>query len=391
MIAKLVPGSILVLLLIVATACAPPATQLPETVWATPLNNAPSTAEPSTPRIEGGPQTPPLPPMVLVERIAPDGALRPHPLLHFVDADGSDTVVPAEGYGGLDFQVAGQRVYYGGYYANREGIVPLNVPEIGLPCRPPLPTPEGDRLAWICENLSTASFEALEQGGTFDFKMAITDGEGNEPHVVWQHTETGPLYNTFRLVSWQADGESVAMTMHAASVAWPRFDYHPNLLWVRLDTGEETPIGDPDAGDAALSDDGHWLAQAFHGEPDVVRLRSLADSAERTITGTEGVEIIGDFSFSPGNIWLVWQECPDLFLPPFRLRALRLPDGEPFTVHEAEVAEQSVAGWLGPDELVVVRNGEGPVGSSYLITLPFEGAGSKISPHDFLGVPAPSP
>lgn len=335
--------------------------------------------------------SPSPPPLALVERTRADGAKRNPPLLHFAATDGSTTIVPADGWNPAhEFQVAGDRVYYGSYYASQEGVIPLSTPNVRLPCHPPLVAPGGEQLAWICENLTTASFEDLEKGNDFDIRLVITDGEGNDARVVWQHTETGPLYKAHRVVSWRADGESVYLTRRPVGVAWPAFDYRPGMLEVRLETGDEIAIGDEDAGDAAVSPDGSWLVQAFHGEPDVVHLLSLIDGTERTIPGMEGVEIIGDFSFSPDNSWLVWQEI--LGLPPgtpFRLRAVRLADGEPFLVHETDGGEQIVGGWLGPDALVVVRHGETAAGSSYLITLPTEGAGQRISPYDFLGVLEP--
>mgnify|MGYP006284791713 FL=1 len=334
---------------------------------------------------------PSLPPLALVERYTPAYTDLNPPLLHFLSADGADVTVPAENWNpAYTFQVAGDRVYYGSNYATREGVVSFDVPDVGLSCWSPLVAPEGAQLAWMCENLSAASFEELESGAAYEFKLVITDGEGNDPRVVWQHTETGPLYKTHRLVSWRADWESVYLTRRPVGVAWPAFGYHPSMLEVRLKSGEEIVIGEEEAGDAAVSPDGRWLAQAFHGEPDSVQIRSLVAGAEYAIPGLAGVENIGDFSFSPDGRWLVWQETLSIHAdPPFRLRAVQLPDGDPFLIYEADATEQSVAGWLEPDQLVVVRHGEAAAGSSYLISLPDGGPGCRISNYDFVGVLEP--
>ncbi len=226
----------------------------------------------------------------------------------------------------------------------------------------------------------------------FHFALVLTDAEGNHPRQVWNHVESGPGYNIPHLVSWRADGEVIYLTQRAYMVAWSRFNYRPAMLALNVSTGQATQIGDDAADDAAVSPDGRWLVQAFHSQPeDKVLLRSLVDGTERTIIGTEGTGKggIGDFSFAPGNRWLAWQECVGFSSSSFRLRALRLPDGEPFTVYEADVAEQVIAGWMGPDDLVIMRTL--PAGSSYLIPLPSEGPGCKFSPYDFLGVLGEAP
>ena len=228
----------------------------------------------------------------------------------------------------------------------------------------------------------------------YHFELVLADGEGNNPHVVWSHIESGPDYSIPHLVSWQEGGAVVYLAWQEPGVAERQFDYHPGMLAVRTDTGEERVVGSPDAGDAAVSSDGNWLVQAFSSELLLQPLSS--EGTELNIASTEGVQEIGDFSFSPDNAWLVWQEYAvgASATGAFRLLAMRLPDGEwpnpqPLTVYEVDegdVGIHTIAGWLGPDELVVVRTEERAVGSSYIINLPSEGPGCKLSSYDFLGV-----
>ncbi|MEA3397737.1 MAG: hypothetical protein U9R05_09785 [Chloroflexota bacterium] len=323
------------------------------------------------------------PPMVLVEHT--DDV----PLLHFVDEDGADISVSAEGYGGLGFQVAGDRVYYGGYYANRSGVVSLDIPDVLDVCDPPLVSPDDSQLAWLCDDVDGS---ALMSGLTpeFHFVLVLTDAEGDHPREVWNHVESGPGYRLPHLVSWRADGEVIYLAQREYMMGWGYFDYNPAMLALDVSTGQATQIGD-DAFDAAVSPDGAWLVQSFCTSPDKTSsaaLRSLVNDVEQVIPVTEGAFEIGDFSFSPGNTWLAWQE--HVMNPGrFRLRAMRLPGGEPFTVYEVDeyaVREHRIAGWLGPDELVVVRKEATPRGSSYLITLPSIGSGDLLSPLAFLGV-----
>ncbi len=98
----------------------------------------------------------------------------------------------------------------------------------------------------------------------------------------------------------------------------------------------------------------------------------------------------GDFSFSPHNVWLVWRErVPAPGGADLRIRALRLPDGEPLTVYEdAEGVAPRIGGWLRRDDLVLVyplrEDGTGEY--STVVTLPATGPGAPFSPFVFLGL-----
>lgn len=370
--------------------------------------------------VKVSPETLPMPPMVMIEPRTPTRIILPvdPPRLHFLGSDGfPEIVVLAEHVDIMDsewnanpdwpFQVAGGRVYYDNHYAEiaslANGVADLRVPDVLESCHAPLVSPAGDRLAWICTDMPD-TVGAVERD--YHFELVITDGEGNDPGVVWNHVESGPDYSIPHLVSWQ-EGESVVyLAWQGLEAEERKFDYHPGMLAIRTDTGEERAIGSLDACDAAVSPDGEWLVQALlgHSGPEIF-LQSLHDEGiERKITSTEGTQEIGDFSFAPNNAWLVWQEyvdepstAEDSAAGVFRLRAVRLPDGstdlvevgESFTIYEAgedDVCIHTTAGWLSEDELIVVRTEERAVGSSYLITLPSEGPGCKISSYDFLGI-----
>lgn len=321
------------------------------------------------------------PPMVLVEHTDDT------PLLHFV-AEDSKTVVPAEGANRFsEFQVIGDRVYYNGHSATREGLVSLPVPDVPGSFSM-LVAPDGDRIAWL---FLGNQISLVDGSGEAYFRLVLTDGEGRDPRQIWEHIST--FYNNqgFALVGWRDDGKVLYLSQPRLGVAWPCFNYRPGMLALDVSTGQVTQIGADDAFDAAVSPDGDWLVQSYAGQS--IILRSLVDGTERAIPYTDGTDVAGDFSFSPGNTWLAWQE--HVMTPgKFRLRAMRLPGGEPFTVYEVDeyaVREHRIAGWLGPDELVVVRKEVTPHGSSYLITLPSTGPGVLLSPFAFLSVQKPPP
>jgi hypothetical protein len=354
--------------------------------------------------VEISPETLTTPPMILIQPRTVTRGILPvdPPRLHFLGADGyPDIVVPAEhvelakpeedAVPAWPFQVAGARVYYGNHYAEipslASGVVDLPRPDVLDRCNPPLVSSDGDRLAWICTDRPAVGSVVADQRPDDHFQLVITDGEGRDPRVVWHHTVSGLDDSLPHLVGWQEDGAVIYLAWHAAVQAERRFGYHPGMLAIRTDTGAVTSIGRSYAEDAAVSPDGSWLVQAFSGHPrGEVHLQSLREGAERIIVSTEGVREMGDFTFSPGNAWLAWQEyAPGVF----RVRATRLPDGDPFTVYdvnEDQVRIHTLAGWLEPDQLVVVRTEERAVGSSYLITLPSTGPGCKLSSYDFLGV-----
>jgi hypothetical protein len=101
------------------------------------------------------------------------------------------------------------------------------------------------------------------------------------------------------------------------------------------------------------------------------------------------VAAAGDFSFSPENRWLAWREwAPEAEKATLLVRALGIPDGEPFTVYQdAEPKAPRIGGWLARDDLVMVvplaEDGSG--GYSTLLALPATGPGGFLSPYSFLG------
>ncbi len=330
------------------------------------------------------------PAMVLVEHTSDDL------LFHFVDQDGSDVVVPAMGESRYaSFQISGGRVYYDYRYADRSGVASLVIPNVPGSCHPPLASPDGSQLAWLCED-SPPDWSALVDGtAEIPFRLVVTDGRGRNPREVWSHVETGPDYRGVQVVSWRADGKVIYLSQPQYGAAWAYFDYNPGILALDVDTGQATQVGDLDAvHDGAVGADGAWLVESVIGEwPDegvFVVLRSLADGTERVLASVEGATVAGDFSFSPDNTWLAWREwAADPAGAKFLIRALRLPNGEPFVVYEdAELTAPQIGGWLGRNDLVLVypMQEDGTGGHSTIVTLPATGPGDFFSPFTFLGV-----
>jgi len=340
------------------------------------------------------------PPMVLIEYTDDD------PLVHFVGENGSDTVVPAMGgMAYLPFQIGGGRVYYDNRYVDQEGVVSFPVPDALDRYCPPLVSPDGGRLAWLCDD-GPPDLSALINGtAEIHFHLIVTDGLGGDPREVWSHVETGPDYRSVRLTGWRLDGEMVYLSRPRYGTAWAYFDYNPGMLalHVPLDIGtgakagidQAVQIGDLEGvHDGRVSADGTWLAQSsiaeWPGETVTITLRSLVDGVERSIPCAEETVVAGDFSFSPDSAWMAWREWatgPDSST--FLVRALRLPDGEPFTVYEdVEQAAPHIGGWLSRDDLVLVYpvQEDGTGGYSTVVTLPAVGPGSYLSPFAFLGV-----
>ena len=318
------------------------------------------------------------------------------PLFHFVDRDGTDTVVAAKGVEpDASFQVGNQRVYYDRCYTDRNGGVSLSVLGGLHSCREPLLSPNGQQLAWVCDEGPPDWSAMMEGTAEISFRVFLTDGKGRDPREVWSHVETGPDYRGIQPLSWRADGEVIYLSQPEYGVAWAYFDYNPGILALDVNTGQVTPIGDVNnIHDGRVSPDGSWLVQSRIPEwPQVnasITLRSLIDGAERPIDCAAGAMAAGDFSFSPGNTWLTWREwVTEASGPKVLIRALRLPDGEPFTVHrDTEQAAPRIGGWLMKDDLVLIypvqKGGNG--GQSTVITLPNTGPGELLSPYTFLGV-----
>jgi hypothetical protein len=335
------------------------------------------------------------PSMVLVEYG------RYKPVLHFVGGDGSDAVVRAHSASRCTpFQVGGQRVYYYNYTADRRRVSSLPVPDAAGGCQPPLASPDGRRLAWLCDD-GPLDWQALVDGtAEIHFRLIVTDGRGRDPREVWHHVETGPHYRSVHPLVWGADGATVYLSRPQYGLAWAYFDYNPGILALDVSTGQATQIGDLDGvHDGLVSADGAWLAQsriAKRPEENVsVTLRSLVEGTERTVACAERTVVAGDFSFSPENTWLAWREwAREPGGSKLVIRALRLPDGEPFTVHEdVEDLAPRIGGWLRRDDLVLVyplqEDGTGEY--STVVTLPATGPGYPLSPFVFLGVLAAGP
>jgi hypothetical protein len=318
------------------------------------------------------------------------------PRLHFCGADGSDAVVQANGANRITpFQVGGQRVYYYRYAADRRRVSSLPVPDASDGCQPPLVSPDGERLAWVCHD-GLPDWQAVISGtAEIHFRVIVTDGRGRDPREVWHHVETGPDYRGVQPLGWRADGAMVYLSRPEYGAAWAYFQYNPGILALHVNVGQATQIGDLEGvHDGLVSPDGAWIVQSRVGrcpeEGGRVSLRSLVEGTERAFACAAGTTAAGDFSFSPESTWLAWREwVRGPAGPKFTIRALRLPDGEPFTVYEdGEEVAPRIGGWLGRDELVLVyplrEDGTGEY--STVVTLPATGPGYPLSPFVFLGV-----
>jgi hypothetical protein len=319
------------------------------------------------------------------------------PVLHFVDGDGSEVVVRANGANRCTpIQVGGQRVYYYGYYVNRKRrrVFSLPVPDAGG-CQPPVVSGDGRRLAWLCDD-GPPDWQGLVRGtAEIHFRLVVSDGRGRDAREVWQHVETGPAYRSVHLMGWGADGATTYLSRPKYGAAWAQFEYNPGIVAVDVKTGQARQIGDVEGvHDGLVSADGAWLVQskmaAWPEEGVWVTLRSLVGGGERSVACGEGSVVAGDFSFSPGNAWLAWREwAREGSGSKFMIRALRLPDGEPFTVYEEEAnVAPHIGGWLRRDDLVLVyplrEDGTGEY--STVVSLPATGPGYPLSRFAFLGV-----
>lgn len=317
------------------------------------------------------------------------------PRLHFVEADGSEVVVAAKGAEPhTRFHIGGPRVYYNKFYADTDGATSLFASGQLAGCRSPLPSMDGERLAWLCDSGAPEWSEIISGTAKVHFRLLLTDKSGHNPQEVWQYTEEGPDYRDFELLGWRADGEVVYLSRPKYGTAWAYFDYNPGIMALDVTTGKITQLGDlENIHDGRVSPDGAWLVQSKVAEwPEegvTLLLRSLVDGTERAIACTEGALVAGDFSFSPANTWLAWRE---LVKAPggtmVLVRFMNLPGGEPLTAYgDVDSGAPLIGGWLGEDDLVLVypRLGDGTGGHSSVIRLPATGAGEVFSPYTFVG------
>lgn len=335
------------------------------------------------------------PAMVLVEYMSDRS------LLHFFGDDGVEVVVRARGVDRYtSLQVGGQRVYHDTYYTDRNGMASLRASSVLGGCHPPLVSTSGQWLAWLCDDGLPDLGAMISGTAEIHFRLVVTDGEGRNPQEVWSYVERGPDYRSFHPVGWREDGAMVYLSRPQYGAAWAYFDYNPGILALDVNSGQTTQIGELEAvHDGLVSGDGTWLVQSRIGEAPgeevSVVLRSLADGTERSIACAEGTEVAGDFSFSPGNVWLAWREWEmEAGVSKFLIRALRVLDGEPLTVYgDVEAAAPRIGGWLAKDDLVLVYPAleDGTGGYSTVVTLPATGPGAFLSPYAFLGVLSPVP
>ena len=326
---------------------------------------------------------------------------RTTPRLHFVGGDGSDAVVRTKGTNHCTpFQIGGQRVYYYSHYADRRRVFSLRVPDVPGNCQPPLVSADGRRLAWLCAD-GPPDWQAVVEGrAEIHFRLIVTDGQGRDPREVWHRVETGPDFRLVHPVGWGADGATVYLSRPKYGAAWAHFEYNPGILALDVNTGRATPVGDlHGVHDGLVSADGVWLVQSRIAEwPErgvSVTLNSLVEGTARAVACAPEAVVAGDFSFSPDNVWLAWREwARGPGGSRFTIRALRLPDGEPFAVYDdaADIAPR-IGGWLRRDDLVLVyplrQDGTGEY--STVVTLPTTGPGYPFSRFVFLGVLAEDP
>jgi hypothetical protein len=355
------------------------------------------------------------------------------PLVHFVRGDGSDAVVVARGahFNG-SFQIGGGRIYHENSYTGQYGSVSFVFSDTLESCRSPVVSPDGGRLAWLCDDGPPDGRGMVDGTAKVHFKLMVADGRGRDLREVWNHVETGPDYRDVRLMHWREDGRVVYLSRAKYGAAWAYFDYNSGILALDVETGKVMQVGDSDGiHDGLVSSDGNWLAQSRVAEwPSTgvsITVRSLTDNVRHAVPCADGYVVAGEFSFSPDNTWLAWREWGRRSEEAsIVIRAMRLPDGVPFTVHRAmEPAAARIGGWLRNDDLVLVHpmwaggtgvywQGEGgaggPVlvntsdvdarendgaegvldehfgGHSTVVSLPGTGPGSLLSPFTFLGV-----
>jgi hypothetical protein len=256
-------------------------------------------------------------------------------------------------------------------------------------------SPDGERLAWLCHD-GLPDWQAVISGtAEIHFRVIVSDGRGRRAREVWHHVETGPDYRAVHPLGWGADGATVYLSRPQYGAGGPYFENNPGILALDVDTGQATQIGDLNGvHDGLVSADGAWLVQSGitqgPGDGECLMLRSLVKGTERAFACGVGTVAAGDFSFSAGNTWLAWREwVRGPGVSDFTIRALRLPDGEPFTVYrDGEDVAPRIGGWLRGDELVLVyplrEDGTGEY--STVIRLPATGPGYPLSPFVFVGV-----
>jgi len=314
--------------------------------------------------------------------------------LHFVASNGEIVDVPAERADHRShFQVTSDGVYYDGYFANGESVSKLTPPREG--CRGPLVSPQGDQITWLCDGEPQCLLCGDGERPPNHFRLIVTDHDGGNARLAWEHIELGPNYTVPTLVSWRSDGAVIYLAQPEYGAGSCCFNYRPGLLALDVQTGQTSLLGNREnIGDAAVSPSGAWLVQTSIAPPPddtaALHIQSLETGTEYVIPCGEEVLTAGDFSFSPHERWLAWQEY--LALPgvaSYRVRAARLPDGEPVTLYEVEEAEMNseprIATWREPDEIVLWIDGTAQPGS-YALDVTGEQPPEFLTPRRILGI-----
>ena len=324
-----------------------------------------------------------FPEMVFAEFL--DGGL---PSIHFtVHGENERIVSVTEWRESASFQLLGDRVYYPGGVMDIEGIKAIPVP--GLPgTLHVLASPDETQLAWLFVS-ELGGLNNLAKG--VNATLLVSNVAGDAPKVIWT-MEQKDVSTWYSLLDWSGDSRHIYLGQTADLEAFPWRNFS-GLLAVDSKSGAVTRIGEQvNRVEIALSPDEAWLAQVEQlGQADDFSLNlnfeSRATNLVWEIDSLENAVRVGNFSFSPSEEEVVWQEWIKTDSDDYMVvRGLDLEDGLSRIIYKSSQVSKSIGiirDWVDDERFILVE--EAGQGGSYLI---FAENGQKVplSPYAFLGV-----